>query len=290
MLKKLKTFSELVVLPHSVFALPFALVALLAATHGHPPLRVLVWVVVCMVLARTAAMAYNRLVDADLDARNPRTKDRPIPSGRMTVSTVKGIVIVSGFAFVLAAGQLNPLAFHLSPIALGVVFAYSNMKRFTWGTHFVLGFALGIAPVGAWIAATGSFSFTPVWLTAAVVCFVAGFDILYATQDEEVDRKEGLHSWVVRFGIPKSLLASRLLHALMIGFLAGFGAQFGWGNAYNLGLGLLGASLVYLHKTQYGFHVVKGKPHFFMNPTMMRLNGYVAVLYFFIAGVALWVS
>jgi 4-hydroxybenzoate polyprenyltransferase len=288
LITKLKTISELVVLPHSVFALPFALVALLAATGGKPPLSVLFWVVVCMVLARTAAMAYNRLVDADLDARNPRTKDRPIPSGRMTKTQVRILVWVCGILFILAASRLNPLAFKLSPVALAVVLAYSHMKRFTWGTHLFLGFALGIAPVGAWIAATGRFEWTPVWLTAAVICFVGGFDILYATQDEAIDRKEGLQSWVVQWGIPRSLLASRLLHALMIGFLGGFGAQFDWGSFYYAGLALLAGVLYYLHHTQYGFNYVNGVPTFYLQPAMMRLNGYVALLYLFVAGSQIW--
>lgn len=290
MFEKLKTFSELVVLPHSVFALPFALVALLAATQGRPSLSLLFWVVVCMVLARTAAMAYNRLVDADLDARNPRTAGRPIPSGRMSKTTVKVLTIVCGFGFVLAAGQLNALCFRLSPLALGVLLGYSHMKRVSWLTHFVLGLALGIAPVGAWIAATGTLALPPLWLMAAVICFVAGFDILYATQDETIDRKEGLHSLVVSLGVSKSLWVSRILHALMVGLLAGFGVQMGWGQGYLFGMGLLGAGLVYMHRTQYGFNYAEGQERFFMKPAMMKVNGYVAVLYLIIAWAAIWQS
>jgi 4-hydroxybenzoate polyprenyltransferase len=290
MFQRLKTFSELVVLPHSVFALPFALVALLAATGGRPSLPVLFWVVVCMVLARTAAMAYNRLVDAELDARNPRTKDRPIPSGRVSKTSVRVLVWVCGIAFVLSARQLNHLTFILSPLALAVVLAYSHMKRLTWATHLVLGLALAIAPVGAWIAATGRLEQTPLWLAAAVVCFVAGFDILYATQDEGVDRREGLRSWVTRFGVERSVVASRVLHVLMLFFLTVFGARLGWGDVHLFGLVVMAAVLFYLHKTQYGFNLLEGKPRFFLNPAMMRVNGYVAVLYLVVAGVSIWLS
>src|ERR1041384_1143501 len=194
MLEKIKTISNLVVLPHSVFALPFALASLLAATGGRPPLKVLFLVVVCMVVARTAAMAYNRLVDAEIDAKNPRTKDRDIPAGRVKPWEVKLLVWICGLGFVGTCFFLNPLAFKLSPLALGIILFYSYTKRFTWTSHLFLGLALGVAPVGAWIAATGQFSTAPLWLTAAVMCFVAGFDILYDTQDEAFDKTEGLQS------------------------------------------------------------------------------------------------
>ena len=215
-LDRIKAFSSLVVLPHSVFALPFALASLLVATQGKPPVRILLWVIVCMFLARTAAMSYNRLIDADIDARNPRTQNREIPAGRIQPWQARALTIVSGLGFVLATSQLNALAFKLSPLALGIVLFYSYTKRFTWLSHFFLGLALGVAPVGAWIAATGQFSLTPFWLTGAVIFFVAGFDILYATQDETFDKNAGLKSWVVKWGIPNSLKASRFLHIGML--------------------------------------------------------------------------
>jgi 4-hydroxybenzoate polyprenyltransferase len=283
---RLRTFSELVVLPHSVFALPFALASLLAATGGRPPLRVLFWVVACMVLARTAAMAYNRLLDADVDVLNPRTQGRPLPSGRMTPGQVRTLTWVSGLLFVLAAGRLNPLCFKLSPVALAVVLFYSHTKRFTWASHLVLGLALGVAPPAAWIAATGAFAPEPLWLTGAVVCFVAGFDILYATQDRDFDASQGLHSWVVRFGLPASLASSRILHALMLGFLAGFGAHLRFPDLYYAGVALLGALLFHLHRTQY--RLDPGTGGFRLGPGMMKMSGWVAVLYFLVVGVTLW--
>jgi 4-hydroxybenzoate polyprenyltransferase len=289
LLEKIKIISNLVVLPHSVFALPFALSSLLAASHGHPPLRTVFWVVACMVLARTAAMAYNRLVDADIDAKNPRTRDRDLPAGRIKSWQVKILVVVCGFGFVGACSFLNPLAFKLSPLALAVVFFYSHTKRFTWTSHLFLGLALGVAPVGAWIAATGSLALDPFWLTGAVVCFLAGFDILYATQDLEFDKTEGLHSWVTRWGLPASLKASRFFHAGMLGFLAGFGVVEGFSGLYNAGIGILAAILVYQHKKIYALESVSGGGNrFTLSPALLALNGWIAVFYLIIVGAALW--
>ncbi len=189
-----KTLSNLVVLPHSVFALPFALASLLTATQGKPPLKTLFLVVAAMVLARTAAMAYNRLVDADVDARNPRTRNRDIPMGRIKPWQVGLLIGACAAGFMTVCYFLNDLAFKLSAPALAIVFFYSHTKRFTWASHLFLGLALGVAPVGAWVAATGKIPSQPFWLTAAVVCFLAGFDILYSTQDLEFDKGEKLHS------------------------------------------------------------------------------------------------
>jgi 4-hydroxybenzoate polyprenyltransferase len=290
LLEKLKTISNLVVLPHSVFALPFALASLLTATHGKPSLHVLLWVIVCMVLARTTAMAYNRLVDADIDAKNPRTRNRDIPAGRIKPWQVGVLTVVCGLGFVMASHSLNPLAFKLSPIALAIVFFYSHTKRFTWTSHLFLGLALGVAPVGAWIAATGQFSLEPFWLTAAVICFLAGFDILYATQDEAFDKKEGLQSWVVRWGLPNSLKASRFFHACMLGFLAGFGVQVGFPPVYYAGIGIIGAVLLYQHLKAYQLEVRGKAIHFTLSPAMMKMNGWISVLYFAVVGVTVWLS
>jgi 4-hydroxybenzoate polyprenyltransferase len=286
MLGKLKVFSNLVVLPHSVFALPFALASLLTATQGKPPLRILFWVVVCMVLARTAAMAYNRLIDAEFDAKNPRTQNRDIPAGRIKPWQVRMIAIVCAFGFVLATSQINLLAFRLSPLAIAIAFFYSYTKRFTWLSHFFLGLALGVAPVGAWIAATGRFSIEPFFLTGAVICFVAGFDILYATQDEAFDKSAGLKSWVVKWGLPNSLKASRFLHIGMLGFLAGFGALAGFSTLYVAGVALIGVFLVYQHHQAFlGLNQAGG---FKLPPSLMALNGWVAVLYLAVVGAAIW--
>ncbi|HVZ81671.1 MAG TPA: UbiA-like polyprenyltransferase [bacterium] len=288
MLKSFKVFSNLVVLPHSVFALPFALASLLTATHGKPPLRVLLLVIVCMVLARTAAMAYNRLVDADIDAKNPRTQNRDIPAGRIRPWQVRVIVLICFFAFIGTCYFINPLCFKLSPLAMGIVFFYSHTKRFTWTSHLFLGLALGVAPVGAWIAATGAFAPEPFWLMMAVIFFLAGFDILYATQDEAFDKKAGLQSWVVRWGIGPSLLASRFFHFGMLGFLAGFGAQAAFPRPYYMGIGLIGALLLYQHLKAYKLEKAGGRSHFTLSPSMMKMNGWVSVLYFAVVAVTIW--
>jgi len=288
MLEKLKTISNLVVLPHSVFALPFALASLLTATHGRPPFRVLFWVVVCMVLARTAAMAYNRLVDADVDALNPRTMNRDIPAGRITRVQVALLTAACALGFMGACWMLNPLAFKLSPLALGIVFFYSHTKRFTWTSHLFLGLALGVAPVGAWVAATGQLAFEPFFLTGAVICFLAGFDILYATQDEAFDKKSGLHSWVVRWGVVNSLQASRFFHVGMLGFLTVFGVQAGFSCSYYAGIALIAAALIYQHLRAYTVETHHGEFKFTLSPKMMGLNGWIAVIYFAVVGVTLW--
>lgn len=288
MFKKLQVISNLVVLPHSVFALPFALASLLTATQGKPSLHVLFWVVVCMVLARTAAMAYNRLVDADVDAKNPRTANRDIPAGRISQTQVALLTVLCGFGFVLACYPLNPLAFKLSPLALAILFFYSHTKRFTWTSHLFLGLALGVAPVGAWVAATGELSVTPFWLTGAVICFLAGFDILYATQDEAFDKKAGLQSWVVRWGVPASLYASRFFHACMLGFLAGFGVQVGFHGGYFVGLALVAAALIFQHLKAYSLKKTGKSYQFTLSPQMMALNGWISVIYFCVVGATLW--
>ena len=288
--EKLKTFSNLVVLPHSVFALPFALASLLTATHGRPSLHILFWVIVCMVLARTTAMAYNRLADADIDAKNPRTMNRDIPAGRIKPWQVKVIIWVCAMGFVLATTRLNPLAAKLSPIALAIILFYSYTKRFTWTSHLFLGLALGVAPVGAWIAATGKFEVEPLWLLAAVICFLAGFDILYATQDEAFDKQEGLQSWVVKWGFANSLKASRFFHACMLGFLSGFGAQVGFSAVYYAGIGLIGAIFLYQHQKAYKLEKRGDTTQFTLSPSMMKMNGWISVLYFAVVGVTVWFS
>jgi 4-hydroxybenzoate polyprenyltransferase len=286
----LKTFSNLVVLPHSVFALPFALASLFTAFHqqGGFSLRILLLVILCMVLARTSAMAYNRLVDANLDAKNPRTRNRDLPTGKIKAWQVRLIIWLTAIGLVGTTYFINPLAFKLSPLVLVILFFYSHTKRFTWTSHLFLGLALGVAPVGAWIAATGQFQTLPLWLMAAVICFLAGFDILYATQDLSFDRQEGLHSWVVRWGIARSLWASRLFHTLMLGFLAGFGAQAGFSRLYYAGVALVGLVLLVQHRLAYRLEKDGGDIRFSLSPAMMGYNGWIAVLYFLVVGATLW--
>jgi 4-hydroxybenzoate polyprenyltransferase len=229
---------------HTIFALPFALGSMFVAAHGLPSFRVFALVVLAMVFARTAAMTFNRLADWEIDKRNPRTAGRhKLVSKRLAV----GACLLSALLFVATTWLINPLCFALSPVALLIVFFYSLTKRFTHGAQFFLGLALAVAPIGAWIAVTGSFALPPLILAASVLCWVAGFDIIYATQDLEVDRREGLHSMVVWLGVPRALAMATLLHAFALAGFLFFGAISRLGPVYFLGLGLVGAGLVYEH-------------------------------------------
>ena len=214
-------YLDLIKFEHTIFALPFALISLLVASNGRPAWSVLLWVLVAMVGARSAAMAFNRLVDARIDAANPRTSDRHIPAGTISAKGTGLFVVLAAALLVLAAYMLNPLCFYLSPVALLVVLGYSYMKRFSPLAHLVLGLGLGIAPVGAWLAVRGEFAAFPLWLAAGVLFWVAGFDTIYACQDVEHDRRVGLHSLASRMGVEKALMLSRVFHVLSVAFMAG---------------------------------------------------------------------
>jgi 4-hydroxybenzoate polyprenyltransferase len=239
-------FLRLIRFSHTIFALPFALGALVVAANGLPSLRTFLLVVVCMIFARTAAMLFNRLVDWSLDQRNPRTASR-----HLLVSKPAALVLlaVSSAGFVLAAGAINRLTFLLSPIALVMIFFYSVTKRFTSATHFFLGLALAIAPAGAWIAQTGRIDIAPVVLGAGIICWVAGFDLIYATQDYDFDRREAIRSLVVKLGITRSLRLAQLLHLAMFAALIAFGLIAKLGFFYYCGMPLVAAALFYEHKT-----------------------------------------
>ncbi|MFN3652058.1 MAG: UbiA-like polyprenyltransferase [Armatimonadota bacterium] len=211
--RQLRIILEMIKFEHTVFALPFALIAALLAAGGIPSGRVLLWIVVAMVGARSSAMAFNRLVDLEFDRRNPRTATRALPAGQLTPAQVWLFVVATTALFVAAAWQLNPLALALSPVALAVIWGYSFTKRFTSFCHIVLGLAIGISPSAAWIAVRGSLEWAPVLLTAAVLLWVGGFDIIYACQDAEFDRRAGLHSIPARLGVARALWVSRLMHA-----------------------------------------------------------------------------
>ena len=243
----LARFFHLIRFSHTVFALPFALGALVVAANGRPSLRTLLLVVICMVFARTAAMLFNRLIDWSLDQRNPRTASRHllIPKSAALFS-----LMLSSVGFILAAGAINRLTFMLAPIALAIIFFYSLTKRFTSATHFFLGLALAIAPVGAWIAQTGRIDLPPLVLGAGVICWVAGFDLIYATQDYDFDRREGIRSLVVKLGIARSLRLAQLLHLAMLAALIGFGVTAQLGRIYYGGMPLVAAALFYEHKTE----------------------------------------
>ena len=240
----LSRFLHLIRFSHTIFALPFALGALLVATHGRPSARLLGLVLACMVCARTAAMLFNRIVDWSLDQRNPRTAGRHELISRPVALL---LLVLSSATFVAAAAAINRTTLLLSPLALGIVFFYSLTKRFTAASHFFLGFALAVAPAGAWIAATGRLALAPVLLGAGVVGWVAGFDLIYATQDLEFDRREGLHSLVVRLGIARAMRLAQLLHLAMFLALFAFGFVASLGAVYFYGLPLVAGALVYEH-------------------------------------------
>ena len=240
-------FLKLIRFSHTIFALPFALAALIVAANGWPSPGILFLVIVCMVFARTAAMLFNRIVDWSLDQRNPRTASRHLLASKLSAVF---LLIVSSTAFLLAASAINPLTRILGPVALALIFFYSVTKRFTSATHFFLGLALAVAPIGAWIAQTGRIDLAPLVLAAGVICWVAGFDLIYATQDYDFDRREGVRSLVVKLGITRSLQLAQLLHLLTFVALIGFGFVAKLGPIYYWSLPLVAAALVYEHKTE----------------------------------------
>lgn len=238
-------FLQLVRFSHTIFALPFALGALLVAADGRPSASTLLLVLVCMVLARSAAMLFNRIADWSLDQRNPRTATRHLLASRTTASA---LLILCSTGFILAAVAINRASGLLAPVALAIVFFYSLTKRFTDVTHFFLGLALAVAPAGAWIAQTGRLQLPPLVLGFGVICWVTGFDLIYATQDLEFDRREGLRSLVVRLGIPQSLRVAQWLHSAMFVALVAFGVVAQLGLVYYGAMPLIAAALFYEHR------------------------------------------
>jgi 4-hydroxybenzoate polyprenyltransferase len=219
MITRVKELLALVQFSHTIFALPFALMGALLAADGLPQSDCIWWIVVAMVAARTGAMGVNRLLDRQVDAANPRTQDRSLPAGRLNNGQVFLLIVTSYAVFVFAASRLNQLCFILAPYVIILLSAYSLTKHFTHYTHFFLGICLGISPLAAWIAVTGTIAWTPVWLGLAVVCWVAGFDLLYALQDIDFDREHGLHSLPTRIGIPATLRLAKRLHLAMLALL-----------------------------------------------------------------------
>ena len=243
----LSRFLRLIRFSHTIFALPFALGAMVVAANGWPSLRILFLVVVCMMFARTAAMLFNRLVDWSLDQRNPRTASRHLLISKLAASV---LLVVSSAGFVATAAAINRITFILAPVALALIFFYSLTKRFTSATHFFLGLALAVAPVGAWIAQTGRIDLAPIILGAGVICWVAGFDLIYATQDYDFDRREGIRSLVVKLGIARSLRLAQLLHLFTFAALIGFGLVAKLGAFYYCAMPFVAAALVYEHKIE----------------------------------------
>ena len=286
-LATVRTWGHLVKFSHSVFALPFAFVGAALAAVGHAiTLRQVVWIVVAMVGARNAAMGFNRLADHGLDARNPRTARRELPAGRLTRAGVWAATLLLAALFVLASFALNPLCGALSPVALSVIFGYSYTKRFTWGSHFVLGLALAMAPVGAWVAVRGTFlgpdASVPWLLAASVVLWVAGFDIVYACQDLDFDRAHRLHSIPVRLGTARALVLARVLHGAALAAMAGVGLASSLGGVYWAGLLGIAGLLAWEHRLLRPDDLSRLGVAFF------NLNGIVSVAYLAVVLAALW--
>jgi len=279
LLRRLRLALDMIKFEHSIFALPFALTGALLAFRESgfavaDSWRIVAWIVVAMVGARSAAMAFNRLVDADIDARNPRTKMRHIPAGLLSRGFGWAFVAVSSLIFTFAAYELNPLCFHLAPLALLIVFVYSFTKRFTSLSHLVLGFALGIAPAAAWIAVRGSLDLRILLLTAAVTFWTAGFDIIYSCQDFEFDSGTGLFSIPSRIGIGPALMLARLLHLAMIVSLLLLIHLLDLGPLAVAGVGAVCALLIYEHT------LVKANDLSRVDAAFFTMNGWVSVLFF----------
>jgi 4-hydroxybenzoate polyprenyltransferase len=280
---RIRIVLEMIKFEHSVFALPFALVgALLAARAGGglPTWRQILWIVVAMVGARSAAMTMNRIVDLDYDRRNPRTANRALPTGQLSVSFAWIFTMVASTLLVVAAWQLNPWALKLSPVALAVLFLYSYTKRFTSWSHFVLGFCLGISPAAAWIAIRGSLDGRILILCAAVTLWVGGFDVLYACQDVQFDHAAGLYSIPKRFGVARALLFARGMHLVMVGVLIWLASSFALTWPAWAGIAVVAALLCYEHS------LVKPNDLSKINAAFFMVNGYISLLFLLFWGAA----
>jgi len=277
---KIGSYGSLVRFSHTVFALPFAMASLALAWPRHPvTLRALLWILVAMVGARTAAMGFNRLSDRKFDALNPRTRNWELPQGKVKVGEAVLLTAMASAVFILAAFQLNWVCFVLSPVALAIVFFYSLTKRFTWAAHLFLGIALAIAPIGAWLAvAQPPFDIgelqIPIYLGLAVVFWLAGFDVIYSLQDREFDGQIGLHSIPVRFGVAGALRLSSGFHCLTVFFLALVGGAAGMGSLYWIGFLTVAAVLVWEHR------IVRPSDLSRINKAFFDLNAYVSLGYF----------
>ena len=277
--RSLRVTLEMIKWEHSIFVLPFALCGAMLAAGGWPSARTLAWIIVAMVSARSAAMAFNRLADASIDAANPRTRARALPAGLLTPAFVATFVTVSCAVFILAASQLNRLALWLSPLVLAILLGYSYTKRFTRWSHVVLGLAMGMAPSAAWIAVRGSLDPRILLLTAAVTFWGAGFDVLYACQDYDFDRQAGLHSVPRHWGVARALWVARFFHLAMLLLRVLLLQAFGLGRVAVAGVGLVALLLLYEHSLVSSDDLSK------LNAAFFTMNGVVSVMFFFfIAG------
>lgn len=273
-LKKISDYLRMIKFSHSIFALPFAFTGAVVAAQGIPEYSIIGWIVVAMVGARSGAMGLNRLIDCEIDKHNPRTAGRELPKGVLLKSEVIVFTIISFGFFIFAAYKLNPLCLKLSPLALAVFFVYSYTKRFTWLSHMVLGIALAVAPLGAWIAVKGTFNISILPLPFAVLCWVAGFDILYALQDLDFDKRYGLYSIPVSFGVKTSLWIARILHILTVLLLASLLPLFKMSLLYLAGVVIATALLLYEHS------LVKENDISRINMAFFNMNGYISITVF----------
>jgi 4-hydroxybenzoate polyprenyltransferase len=273
-LRNLRVTLEMIKWEHSVFALPFALCGAMLAAGGLPTAHQLVWIIVAMIAARSAAMAFNRVADASIDAANSRTRARAIPAGHLTPAFVATFVVISSAVFIVAAAELNRLTLWFSPVALAVVLLYSYTKRVTRWSHVVLGLALGIAPSAAWMAVRGSLDPRILLLTGAVTCWVAGFDVLYACQDIDFDREAGLHSIPRYVGIRRALWVARAFHVIMLLLLVWLVVAFGLGKLAVTGLVVVAALLVYEHSLVSSDDLSK------LNAAFFTMNGVISMVFF----------
>ncbi|MET0850810.1 MAG: UbiA-like polyprenyltransferase [Candidatus Rokuibacteriota bacterium] len=268
----LRHFAQAIKIEHTVFALPFAYVAMVLAADGWPGARVLVWITLAMVGARTLAMTVNRVADRWIDARNPRTRSRHLPAGLLAPGVLVVAAVASGGLLLVSAWMLNPLCLALSPLALLFLVGYSYTKRFTWLSHWILGFTDGIAAAGGWIAVRGAFDPPVFVLWFALTVWIAGFDLIYACQDVEFDRAEGLRSFPARFGIAPALLAARVCHGLTVAAFAALGAMMGLGVLYWVGVAAVTALFVYEHS------LVSPRDLSRLDMAFFNVNGYIAVI------------
>ncbi len=273
-MNKVTDYLRLIKFSHSIFALPFAFTAAIIASGGVPSLSKLFWITVAMVGGRSGAMGMNRIVDRKFDALNPRTKDRELPKGVMKTSEAFIFTIIAFAFLLLAAYMLNPLCFKISPLFLLLLFSYSYTKRFTWLCHMVLGTALSLAPLGAWIAITGEFNYEIIPLCLAVMLWVAGFDILYGMQDMDFDKKQGLHSIPSAFGIKTSLWIARVFHISTIGLLFSLVPIFNLSGLYMAGTLIASALMLYEHS------LVKPTDLSKLNIAFFNMNGYISITVF----------
>jgi 4-hydroxybenzoate polyprenyltransferase len=286
---RIRVVLEMIKFEHSIFALPFALTgALLAARYGRgqawPSLRQILWIIVAMVGARSAAMTVNRIADVNYDRANPRTSNRALATGALSVGFAWVFTVVSAAVLVIAAWQLNRLALELSPLALAVLFLYSYTKRFTMWSHLVLGFCLGMSPAAAWIAISGALDPRILILCAAVTLWVGGFDVLYACQDLDFDRRAGLYSVPKRFGIARALTIARVMHVVMVALLAWLAASFRLPWPAWTGIAVIAALLAYEHSLVHAGDLRR------LNAAFFAVNGYISLLFLLFWGAAVAVA